>query len=146
MHKRTTFIYTSCFHFDLKPTLLSTLQLKPIARALYYNDRHLPPCSVCCVATNWAKHARAKTVLGPACLRYSRPKKSYGRKKFLYKTNFPLIFRQKQTTFIYTSCFNSNLEPALFNMYYLFICSCYLFRRFCLSGIFCCVVFFLDGV
>ena len=47
---------------------------------------------------SWAKRARAKTALGPASLRYSRLKKSY---------------RRKETTLIYTSCFHSNLEPAL---------------------------------
>ena len=44
---------------------------------------------------NWAKYASAKAVLGQPSLRYSRLKKSYRRKKFLYKTKSILIFRQK---------------------------------------------------
>ena len=51
--------------------------------------------------TNWAKRPRVKTALGPARLRYSRLKKSYRRKKFLYKANFTLILgKNKQLSFI----------------------------------------------
>ena len=50
---------------------------------------------------NWAKRALVKTALGPASLRYSRLKKSYRRKKFLYKANFTLILgKNKQLSFI----------------------------------------------